>query len=61
MSGPTGRRLGLHVADYLRLCACRQCSGGPDQEPTGTSIGRNGLYWILACTDPTYELVTDVY
>lgn len=33
-----------------------------DQEPTGTSIGRNGLYWILACTkDPTHELVTDVY
>jgi hypothetical protein len=33
-----------------------------DQEPTGTSIGRNGLYWILACTkDSTHELITDVY
>ncbi|MBR7831228.1 hypothetical protein KDK95_33285 [Actinospica sp. MGRD01-02] len=33
-----------------------------DQEPTGVSIGRNGLYWILACaTDPAHELTTDVY
>lgn len=33
-----------------------------DQEPTGVSIGRNGLYWILACTaNATHPLVTGVY
>ncbi|MBR7835274.1 hypothetical protein KDL01_18515 [Actinospica durhamensis] len=33
-----------------------------DQEPTGVSIGRNGLYWVLACTaDASHPLVTGVH